>query len=248
MTELKTLHEFEINELVEVDETETQKDENGKEIKVTKKVSKTIPRKLAIRKPTRSMQDNGDLYFSVQVSKAIKEGVLTRAMLAKYIKNVDGILSEKEKEYFTKITEDLLTKNKELEKLIYKDQKNITEEEKKKEGELIKDINSLSGELSEFQSQQSELFNNTAENIARTKTIAWWVVNLSYLKNEKNEWAEFFGDGDLDSKLNKYDELIENENPFFLEALQRFILYITLWYNGSASESKDFVAFEEQLK
>ena len=44
----------------------------------------------------------------------------------------------------------------------------------------------------------------------RNKTILWWLLNLSYEEADSEE-KTFFGDGDLETRLGKYDELDESQ-------------------------------------
>ena len=88
---MKTLYEFNVDKTVEVEEQETRVEE-GKEIIVKKKVSKSVPVKILIKKPNRSLADEGDLYYSVKVSEGIQKGLLTRALLSKRLINDGGTL------------------------------------------------------------------------------------------------------------------------------------------------------------
>ena len=244
---LKFVHQFTIEKEVEVDDTVITKDEKGAEVKTIKKVKKNIPITLGLRKPTRTMQDNADLFYNVQIGQAVKAGVLTRAMMLKYIKNVDGVLSEKEKDTYVKLTEELFDASKKRAAILDKKETARTKEETEEFEKLTERIRVLSSDLTDFQYEQQELFNNTAENLAKSKTIAWWMVYLSCVKDEKNLWSEFFGEGALDSRLDKYETMINEENPFNLKAIQKLILYTTLWFSGNAVESKDFEEFDKSL-
>ena len=244
---IKFLHEFNVPREQEVDDVQVSKNEKGEEVSVTTKVKKDVPVTLGIRKPTRSLQDDGDLYFSVQVSKAVQAGVMTRAMLAKHLKNAKGVLSDSEMENYNKLTDGLLASERALYVIQAKKTEDLTEKDNADKQVLIEQINSATGELIEFQNKQAQLFNYTAENTAKTKTIGWWLVNLAFIKNDKTEWVPFFGEGNLEDKLNKYDELAETGDPFSGAAIQKLLVLVVNWYNGNLTTKEDFEKFEKSL-
>ena len=101
---MKIMFEFTIDkEEEEVEEIETSQNEKGEEVKITKKVKKNVPVNLAIRKPTRGLFDEAELFYGVKLSEGIKAGLLTRALLAKRFSNDGGIFSETDKEEYTKL-------------------------------------------------------------------------------------------------------------------------------------------------
>ena len=55
----------------------------GEEITVTKKVKEKEPLAVKIKKPSRRELEDAELEFRVEMSKCIKKGILTKAMLAK---------------------------------------------------------------------------------------------------------------------------------------------------------------------
>ena len=100
--------------------------------------------------------------------------------------------------------------------------------------------------LQEFELYQSSLFDQTAENRARNKTIMWWVLHLSYIKY-KEDYTSLFGEGDFSLRLNKYDEIEENDSDFEKEVVKRCAYFTSLWYIGRAITPEDFKSFEKAL-
>src|SRR5438105_14564257 len=124
---MKKLHEFTVNKTVEVEETELTKDESGQEIKVTKKVSKLMPQKFFLAKPSSSQVDDADLFFGVTLSEGIKAGLLTRSLIAKRFDNDGGVLSEPDKQKIETLYASLIEKEKEHKQLSLTN--NTTEED-----------------------------------------------------------------------------------------------------------------------
>jgi hypothetical protein len=62
---------------------------------------------------------------------------------------------------------------------------------------------------------------------------------LSYY--EKNgEKLPFFGEGDYEARMNKYDEIFESEDPHLTKVANAFIYFISFWYVGRANTKEDF--------
>ena len=83
----KKLYSFSIEDTKEVEEKtkEKRKNKDGtqKEVEVTQKVKKEIPFKFVLKEPTRRELEEADMEYSIEMSRCIKKGVLTKAMLAK---------------------------------------------------------------------------------------------------------------------------------------------------------------------
>jgi hypothetical protein len=70
---------------------------------------------------------------------------------------------------------------------------------------------------------------------------------LSYY--EKNgEKQPFFGEGDYEARMNKYDEIFESEDPHLVKTANAFIYLISFWYVGRANSKEDFDALREDQK
>ena len=90
---MKKLYKFTISETVTKKVEEKSKDKDGNEVTVTKDSVEVVDRPIFLRKPTRSMFDEAELYYGVQLSEGIKAGLLTRALLAKRFSNDGGVMS-----------------------------------------------------------------------------------------------------------------------------------------------------------
>jgi len=84
---LKQLYSFSIEDTKEVEEKtkEKRKNKDGteKEVEVTQKVKKEIPFEFILKEPTRRELEEADMEYSIEMSRCIKKGILTKAMLAK---------------------------------------------------------------------------------------------------------------------------------------------------------------------
>jgi len=235
----KWLHTFTVNKTEEVQTEEKSKNDKGEEITTVKKETKENPITLKIKKPNRRLYDDADLFYGVKLSEGIKAGLLTKTLLAKRYENDGGPMSNPEKEKYAKLYIDLYEKENEIQKVQLNLDKLGEKEKKEKLTEAIIDMSTIKQELHQFELSQQSLFDQTAEVRARNQTIMWWVLNLSYLvENEKEE--VFFAGDTFDEKLNTYDEIEENENPFWGEAIRKFIYFVSFWESGQISTEKEF--------
>ena len=97
---MRILNEFTIPKEEDVQETETSTNENGEEVSTTKTVKKSVDKTFVVKKPSRALYDEAELFYGVKLAEGIKAGLLTRALLAKRFNNDGGILSDPEKEKF----------------------------------------------------------------------------------------------------------------------------------------------------
>ena len=254
---MKTLYEFTSHKKEKVKEEVVTKDDEGNEVKSTKELEKEVPYTFAIRKPTRSLFDEGELFYGIRLAEGVKAGLLTRQMLNKRYLNDGGSKSEMEESYERIVYALILEKQTRFQELEVK--KDLTDEEKEELEELRKDIAQAQRQAQKYEAGQSSLFDQTAENRARNKTITWWALNLCYRKVEKKQEKEgdettfdyqpFFGEGSYEDRLSKYDDLEEKDDKDFdVKILKRFFYLISFWYVGRANKFQDFLKLEESLK
>lgn len=239
---MKKLYEFTLNQTVEQDETVTEKDSNGAEIKVTRKVQKPKPHKFCIIKPNRSLIDDADFFYAKTFSRFVKEGLLTIDGLQTKLSDDGGILSKAEVKNYEELKDKINTTQLDYQKIV---SENPKEEErnddvKKQITELEELFKFLVQIRQEFENQKQSLYQHTAEFKTRNKTIFWWIINLSYKENEKGETVPMFSGETYDDKLKKYDEIIEKEDEFLNEVVNKFILLVTFWNSTGETKKEEF--------
>jgi hypothetical protein len=241
----KFLYEFSLEKQQLIEKTEVSKDESGQEIKITKKELTNSPIKFRILKPTRKVFDEAELFYGVRLSEGIKSGLLTRSLLAKRYQNDGGALSEPEKQKYASLYIDLFKKETAFQRVQVNLDNLEPELHKKKTEEILNDLLDIKRELQEFELYQSNLFEQTAENRARNQAIMWWVLQLSYIEKEKDNFEPIFGTGSYDFKLNKYDEIEDGDDDFIKMVIKKLAYFISLWYVGRISNQDDFSYFDK---
>jgi len=237
---MKTMFEFDIYHEKEIEKVEVSVNEKGEEVKITSKVKTTVPIKLGIKKPTRSLFDEAELFYGVRLSEGIRAGLLTRALLAKRFNNDGGVLSEEEQKEYNDLYNNFFNLQTDFQRLSLKQESLRTEEEKKDLAAIIEKMTEAREMIQKYEMAQANLFEQTAENRARNKTIMWWVLQLSLIEGDDKKLKELFGEGSYDDKLKKYDEVEESELGIEKIALQKLLYLISFWYIGRAATQEEF--------
>jgi hypothetical protein len=237
--EIKKLYSFTANQETMVEETEVSKNDQGEEIKTIKKVKKQIPLEFAIKKPNRVMFEDAELFYGIRLSESIKAGLLPKALVVKRFENDGGALSFGEEKRVKLLMEELVQIQKEIFKYQSKGESFVTEVDNSSFRLNVEKVQNIRQELIEIEKAKSEIFEQTAENRARNKTIMWWVLNLAH-KKEGNDFTPFFKGETFEEKIKNYDEIEESENEFLKKILVRFAYLITFWYVGKITDEKDF--------
>ena len=239
---MKIIYDFTVPKNEEVEETDTSTNENGEEIKTTKKVNKSVDKTFVLKRPGRKLYDEAELFYGVKLSEGIKAGLLTRALLAKRFNNDGGVLSDNEKDRFADLYMKLFEKQGRLQTLENKSPDKLSASEKKEKEGLIQELNSSREQIQEFEMAQASLFDQTAENRARNKTILWWVVHMSYEKVGKDNYIPVFGEGSYEEKISTYDELEESEEEFIEQMLNKLSYYVSFWFVTKPNSREDLEA------
>ena len=233
---MKKLFKFELDREVTSKEKETSKNDKGETVTTEKEVTKTVKQTVFLRKPTRSLYDGAELFYGVKLSEGIKAGLLTRALLAKRFSNDGGVLSNDEKDRYAELYLKLYETQLDAERL----SANKDDQDQEKLESLLEESADIRRQLTDFEMAQSQLFEQTAENRARNKTILWWVLNLSHFEDEDGKSSVIFEGKDFEEKLNSYDSMEEGGDDFDEELLQKLIYYVSFWYVGIVSNQEEF--------
>ena len=113
---MKKIYEFVLPKTEEVEVSVTE-EKDGKDVTTISKETKSVDKKYFIKRPTRKLFDEAELYYGVKLSEGIKAGLLTRALLAKRFSNDGGVLSDTEKKEFSSLYSELFDKQVELQAL-----------------------------------------------------------------------------------------------------------------------------------
>ena len=243
---MKRLYEFTLDKKEKVTKKVQDTNKDGEEIMVEKTVEENVPRKYFLRRPSRAMLDDAELYYGVQLAEWIRAGMITRPLLSKRYSNDGGIMNDIQQKALTETSEKIKKLYAEQEKIIVIDEKKRTAAQKKKLKQLEKDAEPLLDILKRYNMAEESIYEDTAESRARNKTILWWLLNLSYEEADSEE-KPFFGDGDLETRLGKYDELDESQDEYLNSVVGEFMYNISLWYFAKPKDQQEFDKIKENM-
>lgn len=244
----KVIYQFKVvkNEEVEKEEVSEKKNEETGEVEKitkTKKVKEETPYNIIIHEPSRRQVEDADMEFSIEMSKCIKKGILTKAMLAKKYSDSGGLLSEEDSNRLIRLYQELNEINNSLGRLLDKKQKN--DKEKAREAELSESFASTRKEIVDLETAYQNVFNHTADTKAQNKVILWYLLNLSHYQAEGGEVLPLFPGATSEEKEDSYYEMDEGGNEIFDLSRDKLMTFISFWYfsqNPTEQEFKDLEA------
>lgn len=236
----KELYSFVIDKEVETEESTTKTDKKtGEEITVKKKVKKKVPVTIKIKKPTRRELEDAELEFSVEMSRCVKRGILTKAMLAKKYSDTGGLMSEDDAKALVdsyKNIYNLQNENARLEIV-----QNKTDKQKARLEEIVKELAEVRRKIVEFESNYQSLFDHTADVKAQNRLILWYVIMLTYTKTEdEDEAAPYFGSGDFEKRLEEYYKKEESDDESYFLITKKAATILAFWFFNQASDKESF--------
>ena len=233
---MKKLYTFVVNETTEQNKEVKSKDANNQDITIISKEKIDAPKTYFIRKPNRQDFDEADFFYDKLFSENVKAGILTRSEIIKKFADEDFEIK--------KIYDNYVAKETELQRLNLQEK---TEDNINRKNRLEQDLLSILVEIQNFEINKSSIFDRTAENRSRAKTIFWWILNLSYKQDGDKEVPLFYGKT-YEEKVSEYDGVLEKENTHLNEVIQKFHYFISSWYTGKINTQKDFDKAEKLLQ
>lgn len=246
----KTIYKFTVRKEEEVEEettSETKNKQTGDLEKVTKTktVKKEVPYQIRIAEPSRRQVEDADMEFSIEMSKCIKRGILTKAMLAKKYSDSGGLLSEEDSNELVRLYRELAEIQSDLARFISKKKK--TDKEKEKETQLTDSFASIRKRIVDLETSYQSVFNHTADTKAQNKTILWYMLNLSYATGPDESEQPLFKGETTEEKEESYYQLDENEDEIFDLAREKLMTFISFWYFSQNASEEDFSNLEKDL-
>lgn len=198
---------------------------------------KVDDKKFALVKPSRKQMEDADTQYAVEMSKFVRQGVLTKNMLAKKYEDAGGILTENESKKISKLYEKLNEKIAESARLA--DNKTNARKNKKKIDALDEEASSLRREIVDIESANMSLFNQTAESKAQNKMIIWYAVNM-LVYDVDGEYLPYFDGEEYEDKLEHYYSLEDSEDETHEKVMNKIGTIVALWFFNQAETQDQF--------
>lgn len=247
---LKEVYSFTVEqtEKVKVTEKELRKTEEGEEeVEVTKEVDQAVPYRIIIKQPNRREMEEAELEYSIEMSKCVKQGILTKAMLAKKYSDSGGLMPEEDAQELTRLYMKFGEYSTELGRLNTKSSKT------QKDTDRIKDLSAKLGETRKnivtVETNYASLFNHTADSRAANKAVTWYLLNLSYIRKDEEDAVEPIFKGEtFEDKVDEYYRLEEQGSEIYYTISNKLTTYVSYWYySAGAVLSEDFEKLQEDI-
>jgi len=242
----KVLHTFKITRVAEIEEEKVEKVKNEAGEETTRsykeKVSKKIPVEIKINQPSRRQMQEADMEFSVEMSRCIRSGILTKAMLLNKYSDTGGLISESDAKTMVSAADELRDLQAELTILNLKPESERTEKEKEKINNLTYSILSKRKTLMEKEISYITLFNHTADIKAQNKAILWYILNLTFYKDEtvSSEFQPLFPGKNFEQREAVMFDYEDSENEIYNKCYSKLASIVSHWFFTSNIDSEEF--------
>ena len=215
-------------------EVERKNKETGEVETIVQNKTVKVPVKYVVKKPTRRIMDEAEAQYAVEMSKNIKRGIVTKAMLVKKYADTGGTLTEEE----TKDMVRKLQKSNEISNKIQLLTATNKKESKKEIEQLTSELLVLRQELADIEMSMQGVYDHTADARSERSMLLWYTIQLARKIEEEKE--VLFFDGLLyEDQLESLYEKDENGSSIEQEALNKFMSVISLWfYNNSVTQEQ----------
>jgi len=250
--------EVEVEKQVEVQKTRKGKD--GKTEKYTDTELKKVKEKqivvesrksvekvgqtFVIKQPTRREMEEADMEYSIEMSKCVKKGVLTKAMLMNKYTDTGGMLSEKDAQELSKLYGKLGELQTDFTALNLKSKNKQSELRK---AEVSKDMAELRRTIATAETNFSALLNHTADTRAQNKVIIWYLLTLTNLEKD-GKLEPFFMGETFEEKKDHFYKMEEEEDELLEIVYDKISAFISFWYFSSSASESDFKDLEKDIE
>lgn len=259
--EKKILYSFSVDLEREVEETIEKKSkrknkETGKmeTVVTTETVStkKQVPFNIIIKKPSRTQLEDGDMFYSLELNKFIKMGLLTKAMLAKQYGSNGGVWTEKEQKMYADLVYKMHQKQLEVQSFsVFSENGKLSERQQEKLDIATREMSEIRKDLTEYEMLQNSLFDHTADIKARNRAIMWYILHLTFFSEgeiEESPVEEMFEGEDFEEKFGSYEMKEEEGDELYEKVIDKISSIITIWYVSGSQEKENLDSYLSAMK
>jgi hypothetical protein len=246
--EFKELYSFSLDEEKEVEKTSTRKNKKtGEETTVTKKVKEKVPVVIKIKRPSRRELEDAELEYSVEMSRCVKKGILTKAMLYKKYSDTGGVFSEDDAKDYGVLYKEVLDLQNEYVRLDMIDKK--TDDQKEKLEKIKKTLAESRRKIIETETSMQSLFDHTADTKAQNRLLLWYTLMLTNIQREKDEQPEnYFKGENFEDKLEDYYSKEDEASALYSEIIKKVTTVLAFWFFNQASSPEEFNKLIEDVE
>jgi len=244
----KELYSFSLDEEKEVEKTHTRKNKKtGEETTVKKTVKETVPVVIKLKRPSRRQLEDAELEYSVEMSKCVKRGILTKAMLYKKYSDTGGVFSEDDAKDYGKLYREILDLQNNYIRLDSAEKK--TEDQTKELEKIKENLVETKRKIIEAESSMQTLFDHTADNKAQTRLLLWYTLMLTHIQREEDEEPqEYFKGDDFEDKLDDYYSKEDENSDLYNQVIKKVTTVLAFSFFNQASTPEEFNELIEDVE
>ena len=244
----KELYSFTLDEEKEIEKTHTRKNKKtGEETTVTKKVKEKVPVQIKIKRPSRRELEDAELEYSVELSRCVKKGILTKAMLFKKYSDTGGVWSEDDAQDYGKLYKEIFDIQNEYVRLENVEEK--TEKQKEKLEKLKEDLAFTKRKIVNAESSMHSLFDHTADTKAQNRLLLWYTLMLTHIQREDDENPlPYFEGEEFEEKINDYYGKEDNSSDLYEAIVKKVTTILAFWFLKQASTPDEFNKLIEDME
>ena len=244
----KELYSFTIDEEKEVEKVSKRKNKKtGEETTVTKKVKEKVPVQVKIKRPSRRDLEEAELEYSVEMSRCVKKGILTKAMLYKKYSDTGGVWSEDDAKDYGRLYKEIFDIQTEYVRLETVEKKTAKQEEKVES--LKEELSIKKRKIIDSETSMQSLFDHTADTKAQNRLLLWYTLMLTNIQREDDEDPKpyFIGD-DFDKRIDDYYTKEDENSDFYGLLVQKVSTILAFWFFNQASTPEEFNKLIEDVE
>jgi len=244
----KELYSFSLDEEKEVEKTHTRKNKKtGEETTVKKTVKETAAVVIKLKRPSRRQLEDAELEYSVEMSKCVKRGILTKAMLYKKYSDTGGVFSEDDAKDYGKLYKEILDLQNNYIRLDSTEKK--TEDQTKELEKIKENLVETKRKIIEAESSMQTLFDHTADNKAQNRLLIWYTLMLTHIQREEDEEPqEYFKGDDFEDKLDDYYSKEDENSDLYNQVIKKVTTVLAFWFFNQASTPEEFNKLIEDVE
>lgn len=243
----KSIYTFNVEKVSKITEKRTEKytDENGveKERVISELVEKAVPVEILIKMPNRKQIQEAEMIYSIEMSKCIKQGILTKTMLLNKYSDTGGLVNEKDSQELNSNYEKYYNLQVEVANLNLKPESDRTDEDKQLINEKQSDLIEIRKLIVERETSYLNLFNHTADTKAQNKAILWYVLTLSHYKDSTknhNDFVPIFNGKTFEEKEESLYALEDKDDEIYNKTYNKLASIISFWFFTGKIDKEEF--------
>ena len=244
----KELYSFGLEEEKEVEKTHTRKNKKtGEETTVTKRVKEKVPVQVRIKRPSRRQLEDAELEYSVEMSRCVKKGILTKAMLYKKYSDTGGVWSEDDAKDYGKLYREIFDIQNEYARLEIVEKRN--EKQEKKFEEIKTKLAETKRQIVEAESAMQSLFDHTADVKAQNRLLLWYTLMLTHIQNDdEDEPIPYFKGETFEEKMEDYYAKEDELTDLYEAITKKVTTILAFWFFNQASSPDEFNKLIEDME